>query len=108
MPRAKNKHAYSKQVSIGGVQSFQKKVLVKVLPKRSIEDPIIETLAFTEEEDSRMTPYIIFLTKGTLHVDEGESQKVSINATQYTMYEARLYRKGYYTPWLKCITKKEA
>lgn len=73
MPRAKNKHADSKQVSIGGVQSFQKKVLVKVLPKRSIEEPIIETFAFIEEEDSRMTPYIIFLTKGTFTGDEGEA-----------------------------------
>nr|KAJ0206133.1 hypothetical protein LSAT_V11C500263830 [Lactuca sativa] len=50
---------------------------------------------------------ILFLTKGTLPTDDGESRKVRINAARNTMYEDRLCRKGYSTPWLKCIVNRE-
>lgn len=36
-----------------------------------------------------------------------EARKMRINASNYTMYGSRLYRKGYSTPWLKCITSRE-
>lgn len=42
---------------------LSKKVFVEKLPRRSIKDPIIETLEITEEGESWMTPYILFLKK---------------------------------------------
>lgn len=61
-----------------------------------------------EEEASWMTPYVIFMKRIILSEDVKEVRKIQINAPNYTIYDDRLYRRGYSTPWLKCITSKEA
>lgn len=76
------------------------------LEKRSIKEPIIETLEITEEEESWMKPYILQLKKGILPTNENEARKIRINATFYNVYEDRLYRKGYSTPLVKMYQKK--
>lgn len=45
-----------------------------------------------------MTPYIFFLQKGTLPVEDKEARKFPINTTCYTKYEDRLYQKVYSLP----------
>lgn len=51
----------------------------------------MEAMELSEEEESWMKPYILFLKKRILPSDEKEARKIWINAPNYTKYEERLY-----------------
>nr|GEZ18673.1 protein NYNRIN-like [Tanacetum cinerariifolium] len=55
-----------------------------------------------------MDPIIQYLATGSLPDDQTEAQKIRIKAPQYTIKEGILYRKGYLTPWLRCVNPEEA
>ena len=68
-----------------------------------------ECLAIEEveaEADNWMTPVIQYLTDGTCKADQEKAMKQQ--CTWYTMINEDLYRRGYSTPLLKCITNKWA
>nr|KAJ0201841.1 hypothetical protein LSAT_V11C600338840 [Lactuca sativa] len=54
---------------------ISKRFLVEVLSKRSIEGISLEVMQLSKEEDSSMTPYIIFLKKGIFPTDDKEAKK---------------------------------
>ncbi|GMH01946.1 hypothetical protein Nepgr_003785 [Nepenthes gracilis] len=55
-----------------------------------------------------MTPYIRFLSEGTLPEDANDAKRVKKTAGWYTILNGRLYRRGYSAPLLKCLTPEEA
>lgn len=61
-----------------------------------------------EEAGRWMVPMTQYVQSGMLSDDKKDARKVRVNATNYTMYKGRLYRKGYSTPWLKFLTMEEA
>ena len=108
VPRAKNKKAdaLSKLASVV-FSHLTKEVLVEILPRRSIETKRIEVLDIHEEVASWMSPFVLYLREGILPADRGEARKVRINAGKYVIINETLYRKGYSTPWLRCVTPEE-
>ncbi|GJX68380.1 reverse transcriptase domain-containing protein [Tanacetum coccineum] len=79
-----------------------KEVLVEVLARRSIEEKEVLQVE-TKEEESWMTPIHEYLLSGLLPEDPKESRKIRIKAPQYKMIKGSLYKKSFYTSWLRCI-----
>ncbi|GJV95722.1 hypothetical protein Tco_1547299 [Tanacetum coccineum] len=77
-------------------------VLVEVLLKRSIEEKEILQVE-TKEGESWMTPIHEYLVSGLLPEDPKESRKIRIKAPQYKLIRRNLYRRSFYTTWLRCI-----
>ena len=69
---------------------------------------MIETLSTQEIEESWMTPFVRYLQQNSLPNDDKEARRIRINAPRYKIMGDELYRKGYSTPWLKCVSPIEA
>ncbi|GJX60486.1 reverse transcriptase domain-containing protein [Tanacetum coccineum] len=83
-------------------EHLTKEVLVEVLARRSIEEKEVLQVE-TKEEESWMTPIHEYLLSGLLPEDPKESRKIKIKAPQYKLIKGSLYKKSFYTPWLRCI-----
>ncbi|GJR61113.1 reverse transcriptase domain-containing protein, partial [Tanacetum coccineum] len=83
-------------------EHLTKDVLVEVLPKRSIEEKEIMQVE-TKEGESWMTPIHEYLVSGLLPEDPKESRKIRVKAPQYQLIRGDLYRRNFYTPWLRCV-----
>ena len=55
-----------------------------------------------------MDPIIAYLNSGELPEKKIEIRILRIKATRYTIYDDKLYRRGYSIPLLKCVTPSEA
>ncbi|GMH07793.1 hypothetical protein Nepgr_009633 [Nepenthes gracilis] len=55
-----------------------------------------------------MTPYLRYLTNGTLPTDVDEAKQIKKTVGWYAIINGRLYWRGYFTPYLKCLAPKEA
>ncbi|GJV74493.1 reverse transcriptase domain-containing protein [Tanacetum coccineum] len=100
--RNKKADALSKLASMT-FEHLTKEVLVKVLARRSIEEKEVLQVE-TKEEESWMTPIYEYLLSGLLPKDSKESKKIRIKAPQYKLIRGSLYKKSFFTPWLRCIT----
>ncbi|GKC20577.1 reverse transcriptase domain-containing protein [Tanacetum coccineum] len=83
-------------------EHLTKEVLVDVLARRSIVEKEVLQVK-TKEEESWMTPIHKYLRSGLLPEDSKESRKIRIKAPQYKMIRGSLYKKYFYTSWLRCI-----
>ncbi|GJT54853.1 reverse transcriptase domain-containing protein [Tanacetum coccineum] len=83
-------------------EHLTKEVLVEVLARRSIEEKEVLQVE-TKEDESWMTPIHKYLLSGLLPEDSKESRKIRIKAPQYKLIRGSLYKKSFYTPWLRCI-----
>ncbi|GKA05275.1 reverse transcriptase domain-containing protein [Tanacetum coccineum] len=81
-------------------EHLTKEVLVEA--RRSIEEKEVLQVE-TKEEESWMTPIHEYLLSGLLAEDSKESRKVKIKAPQYKLIRGIVYKKSFYTPWLRCI-----
>ncbi|GKE97983.1 hypothetical protein Tco_0021334, partial [Tanacetum coccineum] len=79
-----------------------KEVLVEVLEKRSIDDREVLQVKVKERE-SWMTPIHEYLLSGLLLKDLRKSMKIRIRAPQYKLIKGSLYKKSFFTSWLRCI-----
>ncbi|GJS66470.1 reverse transcriptase domain-containing protein [Tanacetum coccineum] len=83
-----------------------KEVLVEVLSKRSIEEK--ETLQVeTKKGKSWMTPIHEYLVSGLLPEDPKESRKIRVKVPQYKFIRGSLYRRSFYTSWLRCVASPQ-
>ncbi|GJU05716.1 reverse transcriptase domain-containing protein [Tanacetum coccineum] len=83
-----------------------KEVLIEVLPKRSIEEKEILQVE-TKEGESWMTPIHEYLLSGLLPKDPKESRKIRVKAPQYKLIRGNMYRRSFYTPWLRCVASPQ-
>ncbi|GJR11235.1 reverse transcriptase domain-containing protein [Tanacetum coccineum] len=83
-------------------EHLTKEVLVEVLARRSIEEKEVLQVE-TKDEESWMTPIHEYLLSGLLPEDLKESRKSRIKAPQYKLIRGSLYKKSFYTSWLRCI-----
>ncbi|GJT82102.1 reverse transcriptase domain-containing protein [Tanacetum coccineum] len=87
-------------------EHLTKEVLVEVLSKRSIEEK--EIIQFkTKEKESWMTPIHEYLVSGLLPEDPKESRKIRFKAPQYKLIRGSLYRRSFYTTWLRCVASPQ-
>jgi len=110
IPREDNKKAdILSKLSVTKKKSHQRSVIQTWLRHPSVTGAEAECLAIEEEEveaDNWMTPVIQNLTDGTCKADQEKAMKQQ--CAWYTMINKDLYRRGYSTPLLKCITSKRA
>ncbi|GJV43222.1 reverse transcriptase domain-containing protein [Tanacetum coccineum] len=83
-------------------EHLTKEVLVEVLARRSIEEKEVLQVE-TKEEESWMTLIHEYLLSGLLPEDPKESRKIRIKVPQYKLIKGSLYKKSFYTSWLRCI-----
>ncbi|GJW80087.1 reverse transcriptase domain-containing protein [Tanacetum coccineum] len=77
-----------------------KEMVVEILPKQSIEEKEILQVE-TKEGESWMTPIHEYLVSGLLPEDPKESRKIRVKAPQYKLIRGNLYRRSFFTPWLR-------
>ncbi|GJY36867.1 reverse transcriptase domain-containing protein, partial [Tanacetum coccineum] len=87
-------------------EHLTKEVLVEVLPKRSIEEKEILQVK-TKEGESWMTPIHEYLVSGLLPEDPKESKKIRVKAPQYKLIRGNMYRRSFYTIWLRCVASPQ-
>ncbi|GJS95538.1 reverse transcriptase domain-containing protein [Tanacetum coccineum] len=87
-------------------EHLTKEVLVEVLSKRSIEEKEILQVE-TKEGESWMTPIHEYLVSGLLPEDPKESRKIRVKAPQYKLIKGNLYRRSFYTSWLRCVASPQ-
>ena len=81
-----------------------KKVLVEELPQRSIDNQNVNIVSTTLE---RTKPYVDYLRHSVLPDNSEEARKVKVKGSHFAIRDNQLYRRGYLSPWLKCISKTE-
>ena len=106
IPREDNKRAnILSKLSVTKKKSHQRSVIQIWLRHPSVTEAEAECLAIEEAEaDNWMTPVIQYLMAGTCKADQEKVMKQQ--CARYTMINEYLYRRGYSTPLLKCITNK--
>ncbi|GJS17712.1 reverse transcriptase domain-containing protein [Tanacetum coccineum] len=77
-------------------------VLVKVLTKRSIEEKEVLEVE-TQERKNWMDPIHEYLLSRLLPEDTREARKIRIQAPQYKLIQENLYKRSFFTPWLRCV-----
>ncbi|GJZ95145.1 reverse transcriptase domain-containing protein [Tanacetum coccineum] len=87
-------------------EHFTKEVLVEVLSKWSIEEKEILQVK-TKEGESWMTPIHEYLVSGLSSEDPKESRKIRAKAPQYKLIRGNLYRRSFYTPWLRYVASPQ-
>ncbi|GJZ70691.1 reverse transcriptase domain-containing protein [Tanacetum coccineum] len=87
-------------------EHLTKEVLVEVLLKRSIEEKEILQVE-TKEGESWMTPIHEYLVSGLLPKDPKESSKIKVKAPQYKLIRGNLYRRSFYSMWLRCVASPQ-
>nr|GEU79868.1 reverse transcriptase domain-containing protein [Tanacetum cinerariifolium] len=74
---------------------------------KSIKEKEVETV-IEEDGPTWMTPIVDYLKEGTLPGDKKEARKLRLKARQYELMEGILYRRSFFTPWLRCIRPLQA
>nr|KAJ0197575.1 hypothetical protein LSAT_V11C700351640 [Lactuca sativa] len=93
-----------RKLSSTSYDHLTKKVLVEVIPERSIDNEKVHTVSTVPEWTK---PYVDYLRQGVPPDDPEEARKVKIRASHFTIRDNQLCRRAYLSPWLKCISKEE-
>ncbi|XP_052627003.1 uncharacterized protein LOC128133558 [Lactuca sativa] len=102
IPRSENKRADAlSKLASTCFDHLSKKVSVEVLRERSIDEQQVNIL--TPAGPTWMTPFREYLQRGVLPDDHDEARKIRIKAPSYAMVNGELYKKGFTSPWLKCL-----
>ncbi|CAL9011262.1 unnamed protein product [Prunus brigantina] len=81
-----------------------RKVPVEILSQPSTTMAEVCTVRY---ENTWMSPIYAFLTDGTLPTDKSQARKIRYRSARYTIINDVLYKRGYTTPYLKCLTKEQ-
>ncbi|VVA26369.1 PREDICTED: rve domain-containing, partial [Prunus dulcis] len=81
-----------------------RKVPVEILAQPST---ITSEACAVRYEDTWMSPIYLYLTNGTLPEDKAQARKLRYRSARYTVINDVLYKRGYTTPYLKCLTAEQ-
>ena len=82
---------------------------LKVVPVEFLDSLSIQTIKETQTvncaitKESWMTPIIQYLKDGVLLEDKRKARLLRLKVVRYTMYDRQLYKRGFSTPFLKCV-----
>ncbi|XP_071729045.1 uncharacterized protein [Rutidosis leptorrhynchoides] len=103
IPRNRNKKANAlSKLAYLLYDHFTKKVMVEVLERKSTEEDTLMATIKTEEE-CWMTPFIKYVTDGTLSEDKLQACRIRMRAPMYNFKNGILYRKSFTEPYLRCV-----
>ncbi|GKD34857.1 reverse transcriptase domain-containing protein [Tanacetum coccineum] len=107
VPRSENKRADAlSKLASSSFAHLTKSVLVEIAPCRSIDVKPVSPVK--KAGPTWMDPILKYLKIGALPNDIDEARKIRIKAPQYSLKGDVLYRKGYLTPWLRCVGPEQA
>ena len=80
-------------------------------PVEYLSEPSIElcdvVVAPVESEQSWMDPIWDYIIDGSLPDDPKEATKIRARSARFTNHKGSLYKRGFFTPILKCIARKD-
>ncbi|CAL2253631.1 unnamed protein product [Prunus armeniaca] len=105
IPRSDNSHADALSHLASAINDkIGMKVPVEILSQPSMTTAEVCVVRY---EDTWMSPIHAFLTNGTLPTDKSQARKLRYRSARYTVINDVLYKRGYTTPYLKCLTKEQ-
>ncbi|CAL2239562.1 unnamed protein product [Prunus armeniaca] len=105
MPRIENSHAdVLARLASTIDDKVGRRLPVEILAQPSIETSEVCTIRY---ENTWMSPIYTYLTNGTLPYDKSQARKLRYRSTRCTVINDILYKRGYTTSYLKCITTEQ-
>ena len=108
IPRAEN----SRADALAKLATASQEDLSKLMPGEHLVEPSIdlydEEVAPVMSEPSLMDPIWDYLIEGLLLNDPKEASKLRTRSARFTIHRGSLYKRGFFTPILKCIAGKDA
>ena len=108
IPRAENSRAYT----LAKLETVSQEDLSRLTPVKYLAEPSIdlygEEVAPIESEPRWMDPIWDYLIDGHLPDDPKEAFKIRAMSARFTNHRGSLYKRGFFTPILKCIAGKDA
>ena len=108
IPRAEN----SRADTLAKLAKASQEDLSKLTPVKYLAEPSIdlygEEVTPIESEPSWMDPIWDYLIDRRLPYDPKEASKIRTRSTRFTNHKGSLYKRGFFTPILKCIAGKDA
>ena len=106
IPRAENSRADAlAKLATASQEDLSRSTLVEYLAEPSIDLYGVE-VAQIESEPSWMDPIWDYIIDGRLLDDSKEAAKIRTRSARFTNHKGRLYKRGFFTPILKCIARK--
>ena len=108
IPRAKN----SRVDALAKLATASQEDLSRLTPVEHLAEPSIdlnnEEVSPVMSEPSWMHPIWDYLIERLLPNDSKEASKLRSRSTMFTIHRGSLYKRGFFTPILKCITGEDA
>ena len=107
VPRAEN----SRGDALGKVATALQEDLGRSTPVEYLVEPSIDpysmVVAPIGSVPSWMDPIWDYINDGTLPDDPKEAVKIRVRSSRFTNHKGSLYKRGFFTPFLKCIAGKD-
>ena len=108
IPRAENSRADAlEKLATASQEDLSRLTLVEHLAEPSI-DLYDEELAPIMSEPSWMDPIYDYLIDKLLPDDLKEASKLRARSARFTIHKGSLYKRGFFTPILKCVAGRDA
>ena len=107
VPRAENSRADAlAKLATAPQEDLGRSTPVEYLAEPSIDLCDVE-VALVESEPSWMDPIWDYIIDGSLLDDPKEEAKIRARSARFTNHKGSLYKRGFFTPILKCIAGKD-
>ena len=107
VPRAENSRADAlAKLAIALQEDLGRSTPVEYLAEPSI-DPYSMVVAPIGSVPSWMDPILDYINDGTLPDDPKEAAKIRVRSSRFTNHKGSLYKRGFFTPFLKCIAGED-
>ena len=107
VPRAENSRANAlEKLATASQEDLGKSTLVEYMAEPSI-DPYSMVVALVESAPSWMDPIRNYIIDGSLPDDPKEAAKIRARSARFTNHKGSLYKRGFFTPFLKCISGED-
>ena len=108
IPRAENSRAEAlAKLATASQEDLNRLTLVEHLSEPSI-DLNNEEISPVMSEPSWMDPIWDYLIEGLLPNNPKEASKLRTTSVRFTIHQGTLYKRGFFTPILKCIAREDA
>ena len=107
VPRAENSHADAlAKLATASQEDLGRSTHVEYLAEPSI-DPYSMVVALVGYAPSWKDPIWDYIIDGTLPDDQKEAAKIRARSARFTNHKGSLYKRGFFTPFLKCIAGED-
>ena len=107
VPRAENSRADAlAKLATASQENLGRSTPVEYMAEPSI-DPYSMMVALVESAPSWMDPIWNYIIDGSLPDDPKEAAKIRARSARFTNHKGSLYKRGFFTPFLKCISGED-